>query len=185
VRWRRPSPRIRATAIRVLSYRIVCGTLRRSRMLPRDRHRKPLHYIASGKPMQNAFVESFNGRLRDEYLASLFSSLHETRRIIEAWPSTTTTRDHTRASLGPHRRSLQLAPNGRIARTDSPSERGHSGEQVTRHASAHGRIRDTGLLHQERLCETVHGGNVFNRAVGGANVLPCRRPFGMLLEDEC
>jgi len=26
------------------------------------------HYIAPGKPMQNAFVESFNGRLRDEFL---------------------------------------------------------------------------------------------------------------------
>ena len=25
-------------------------------------------YIASGKPTQNAFVESFNGRLRDELL---------------------------------------------------------------------------------------------------------------------
>jgi transposase InsO family protein len=26
------------------------------------------HYIAPGKPMQNAFIESFNGRLRDEML---------------------------------------------------------------------------------------------------------------------
>jgi transposase InsO family protein len=26
------------------------------------------HYIAPGKPMQNACVESFNGRLRDEFL---------------------------------------------------------------------------------------------------------------------
>ena len=26
------------------------------------------HYIAPGKPMQNGFVESFNGRLRDECL---------------------------------------------------------------------------------------------------------------------
>jgi putative transposase len=26
------------------------------------------HYIAWGKPKQNAFVESFNGRLRDELL---------------------------------------------------------------------------------------------------------------------
>ena len=26
------------------------------------------HYIAPGKPMQNAFVESFNGCLRDEFL---------------------------------------------------------------------------------------------------------------------
>ena len=34
------------------------------------------HYIAPGKPMQNVFVESFNGRLRDECLnETLFTSL--------------------------------------------------------------------------------------------------------------
>lgn len=35
---------------------------------------------------QNGFVESFNGRLRDEFLnETLFGSLTEARRIIEAW----------------------------------------------------------------------------------------------------
>ena len=44
------------------------------------------HYIAPGKPQQNGFVESFNGRLRDECLNEhLFSSLAVARRIIEAW----------------------------------------------------------------------------------------------------
>jgi len=44
------------------------------------------HYIAPGKPMQNGFMESFNGKLRDECLnESVFSSLPEARRIIEAW----------------------------------------------------------------------------------------------------
>jgi putative transposase len=44
------------------------------------------HYIAPGKPQQNAFVESFNGRLRDECLnETLFSSLAETRRVLAAW----------------------------------------------------------------------------------------------------
>lgn len=44
------------------------------------------HYIAPGKPMQNAFVESFNGRLRGECLNEhLFRGLREARRIIEAW----------------------------------------------------------------------------------------------------
>ena len=34
------------------------------------------HYIARGKPMQNRFIESFNGRLRDELLnETLFSTL--------------------------------------------------------------------------------------------------------------
>ncbi len=44
------------------------------------------HYIAPGKPMQNAFVESFNGRLRDECLNEhVFGNLAEARRIIETW----------------------------------------------------------------------------------------------------
>ena len=44
------------------------------------------HYIAPGKPQQNGFMESFNGRLRDECLNEhIFSSLVEARRIIEAW----------------------------------------------------------------------------------------------------
>lgn len=44
------------------------------------------HYIAPGKPMQNGFVESFNGRLRDECLNEhLFRSLHHARKVIETW----------------------------------------------------------------------------------------------------
>lgn len=44
------------------------------------------HYIAPGKPMQNGFVESFNGRLRDECLNEhLFDSLRHARHIIAAW----------------------------------------------------------------------------------------------------
>ena len=44
------------------------------------------HYIAPGKPMQNAFVESFNGRLRDECLNEhVFGTLAEARRIVETW----------------------------------------------------------------------------------------------------
>src|SRR5205807_1530229 len=37
------------------------------------------HYIDPGKPVQNAFVESFNGRLRDEFLnETLFTSYAST-----------------------------------------------------------------------------------------------------------
>ncbi len=55
------------------------------------------HYIAPGKPMQNGFVESFNGRLRDECLNEhLFSNLNEARRIIEEWRiDYNTNRPHT------------------------------------------------------------------------------------------
>lgn len=44
------------------------------------------HYIAPGKPQQNAFVESFNGRLRDELLnETLFSSLSQARETLSLW----------------------------------------------------------------------------------------------------
>ena len=44
------------------------------------------HYIQPGKPQQNAFVESFNGRLRDELLnETAFSSLSEARALLAEW----------------------------------------------------------------------------------------------------
>ena len=44
------------------------------------------HYIAPGKPQQNGFIESFNGKLRDECLnETLFSSLAEARKTLEDW----------------------------------------------------------------------------------------------------
>jgi putative transposase len=44
------------------------------------------HYIAPGKPMQNGFVESFIGRLRDEFLNErLFTSYGHARDSIEEW----------------------------------------------------------------------------------------------------
>ncbi|MGJ5150261.1 IS3 family transposase [Bradyrhizobium sp. HKCCYLR1023] len=44
------------------------------------------HFIAPGKPIQNAFVESFNGRMRDEFLnETLFFGLDDTRRRLAAW----------------------------------------------------------------------------------------------------
>jgi putative transposase len=45
-----------------------------------------LHFIAPGKPVQNAYIESFNGRLRDECLNQhWFSCIAEARILIEAW----------------------------------------------------------------------------------------------------
>ena len=44
------------------------------------------HYIAPGKPQQNALIESFNGRLRDELLnETLFSSLAHARIALATW----------------------------------------------------------------------------------------------------
>ena len=66
------------------------------------------HYIAPGKPMQNAFVESFNGSFRDELLnETLFSSLAEARVEITAWRRTTTNKDPTHPWATSRRRNLQ------------------------------------------------------------------------------
>src|SRR5437660_3741492 len=44
------------------------------------------HYITPGKPQQNAFIESFNGRLRDELLnETLFGSLAHARAALVEW----------------------------------------------------------------------------------------------------
>ena len=63
-----------------------------------DETRIGWHYIAPGKPVQNAFIESFNGRLRDEFLnETLFRSLHQAREALEAWRSDyNTNRPHSR-----------------------------------------------------------------------------------------
>src|SRR5947209_5306768 len=46
----------------------------------------PVHFIEPGKPNQNAYVESFNGRMRDECLNEhWFMSLGQARETIETW----------------------------------------------------------------------------------------------------
>ena len=89
------------------------------------------HYIAPGKPMQNGFVESFNGRLRDELLnETMFRSLAHAREVLSEWRTTTTESDPTRASTGSRRTSLQAGPRRTITRTDSSYERVPSGGKV-------------------------------------------------------
>lgn len=45
-----------------------------------------LHFIRPGKPTENAYIESFNGRLRDECLnTNIFYTLDDARKIIEEW----------------------------------------------------------------------------------------------------
>ncbi len=63
-----------------------------------DAARVEWHYIAPGKPMQNGFIESFNGRLRDELLnETLFSSLAQARAALLRWQlDYNTTRPHSK-----------------------------------------------------------------------------------------
>jgi putative transposase len=56
-------------------------TSRAMRIWPQE-HGVEWYYIAAAKPMQNAFIDSFNGRLRDECLNEhLFANLAEAWRI--------------------------------------------------------------------------------------------------------
>lgn len=51
-----------------------------------DQNDVPWHYIDPGKPQQNAFIESFNGSLRDELLnEEIFDSLDDARRKLALW----------------------------------------------------------------------------------------------------
>jgi putative transposase len=50
------------------------------------RKRIKLNFITPGKPVENAYAESFNGRLRDECLnTNWFMNLKQARNIIEDW----------------------------------------------------------------------------------------------------
>ena len=55
------------------------------------------HYIAPGKPMQNGYSESFNGRMRDELLnETVFTSMAQARAVIAAWAADyNTTKPHS------------------------------------------------------------------------------------------
>jgi transposase InsO family protein len=71
--------------------RLVCGAGRAGPLTE-----AALQFIATGKPMQNAFAERFVGRLRDECLNEhWFTGLADARRTVEAWR-----RDHN--AVRPH-----------------------------------------------------------------------------------
>ena len=49
-------------------------------------HDVKLDYIRPGKPVENAFIESFNGKLRDECLNShCFASIAHAQAVLDAW----------------------------------------------------------------------------------------------------
>jgi putative transposase len=64
-----------------------------------------LHFIDPGKPVQNAFIESFNGKFRDECLNEhWFTNIADARQKIETWR-----RDYN--AVRPHSSLGYLAPN--------------------------------------------------------------------------
>ena len=76
------------------------------------------HYIAPGKPTQNAFIESFNARLRDELLnETLITSLAQARAVLSAWKD-----DYNNAR--PHGALGNLTPTEYANRSDPRPQRG-------------------------------------------------------------
>jgi len=82
-------------------------------------HRIHLDFIRPGKPVENGYIESFNGRLRDECLnVSLFFSLEDARQKLEQWQQ-----DYNRAR--PHSALRDQAPETFAAawlRSASPAQ---------------------------------------------------------------
>jgi putative transposase len=76
------------------------------------------HYIAPGKPTQNAFIESFNARLRDELLnETLFTSLAQVRAVLA-------TRKDDYNNARPHSAPGNLTPTEYANRSAPGPQRG-------------------------------------------------------------
>ena len=83
------------------------------------------HYIAPGKPQQNGFIESFNGRLRDELLnETLFSSLGGARVALAEWRQDYNT-------IRPHSALGNLPPTAYAELKAADMQRGAALEQPT------------------------------------------------------
>ncbi len=96
-------------------------------------HKIDWHYIAPGRPMQNGYVESFNGKMRDELLnETLFFSLDHARSIVAAWMDDyNTTRPHSSlAYQTPAAYAAKFAATGRQA----PPLRGSARQTVAQPA---------------------------------------------------
>ncbi len=76
----------RAFGPTLTGFPMCCGTefTANATLKWQQEHGVDWHYIAPGKPMQNGFVESFNGHLRDECLNEhLFRSYRHAPELIE------------------------------------------------------------------------------------------------------
>jgi len=88
-------------------------------------HGVNLHFIAPGKPTQNAFVESFNGRLRAECLnLNWFEDLAEARAKLETWRvDYNTVREHGElGKLTPEAYRRQVLEAATLAKTPNHPE---------------------------------------------------------------
>ena len=90
-------------------------------------HGVKLDFIRPGKPVENAVIESFNGRFRDECLnAQVFVSLHDARQKIETWRiDYNEHRPHgSLGDLTPQEFAEQSGPNRAAGGIEFPARRG-------------------------------------------------------------
>ena len=84
-----------------------------------------LHLIRPGKPIENAYVESFNGKCRDECLNEhWFVSLVDAQRIIEAWRVDYNT-------VRPHGSLRRLTPAAFAASYATPADHARKPEELS------------------------------------------------------
>ena len=96
-----------------------------------EEHNITWHFIAPGKPMQNGFCESFNGRMRDELLnESLFFGLDHARTKIADWAG-----DYN--GQRPHSALGYLTPAAYAANLTATCDRLHNPDQLRRSHVAH------------------------------------------------
>lgn len=89
-------------------------------------HKVEWHYIAPGKPMQNGFCESFNGRMRDELLnETLFFGLDHARTTIAQWA-------HDYNEARPHSALGYLTPAAYAANLTATGDRLRNPDQLRR-----------------------------------------------------
>jgi putative transposase len=94
-------------------------------------HQIVWHFIAPGKPMQNGFCESFNGRMRDELLnETLFLGLDHARAKIANWVADY---NHKR----PHSALAYQTPAAYAANLSATCDRLHNPDQLRRSHVAH------------------------------------------------
>jgi putative transposase len=122
--------RLRITRGLPLAIQADNGPELRGRMLDQwaYEHGVRLQFIEPGKPVQNAHIESFNARLRDECLNEhVFVSLDDARHKIETW-RIQYNRERPHSSLGnltPEEFAAQASTEGNsaLARTARPAQR--------------------------------------------------------------
>jgi putative transposase len=118
---------------------------------PNGLHQVTLDFSRPGKPTDNALVESFNGRLREECLnTNWFLSLGDARRKIEAWREHYNERaDRTLRWATFHPGNLRNRPRGTPAMNSDYSLRKRTKIRKTLRLSSH-RLEKIGLGNESR-----------------------------------